>query len=297
MKKLLVFIIFLIASCYKGPEAKPDDFHYKTAEIQYKSIIGINSDLLSLDVYYFDTNIPKPVVVWVHGGAWCIGDKRNNLENKKKLFRSLGYIFVSVNYRLSPYPYELNNPDRIKFPIHNTDIADAIKWIYQNIENYGGDKNKIVIMGHSAGAQLVALTGTNMSFLQQANVPVDVIKGVIVIDTQAFDIYELIRLNYPNFDMYRNAFGTDSIQNIQASAFRNLNRSQVFPKFFIAKRGDSFRLAKNNEFIQALQNNNIDVYEIEANIYTHSQINDAIGLPNETLITPTIINFLEISFQ
>jgi len=299
MKKLLILTIFLFSACHKKTtsDEQSSNSEYQSTEIQYKSINGIDPDLLSLDVYYSDTNTTKPVVVWVHGGGWCIGDKRNDLDNKKNLFRSLGYVFVSINYRLSPYPYELNNHSRIKFPTHNIDVADAVKWVYQNIENYGGDKNKIVIMGHSAGAQLVALIGTNLDFLQQANVPVSSIKGVAVIDTQAYDIYELTRLNYFNFDMYRNAFGTDSLQNIQASAIRNIQPGLTYPKFFITKRGDSFRLQKINEFIQALQNNNVEVYDVDAGIYSHTQINEAIGYPNENIITPALTDFLNICFQ
>ena len=56
------------------------------------------------------------------------------MDNKINLLRyQEGYVLVSVNYRLSPFPYELNNPDRVMFPSHKEDVADAIKWVYDNI--------------------------------------------------------------------------------------------------------------------------------------------------------------------
>jgi len=290
MKPVFFLILLSLFSCRKSNN-NDDNNSYSSKEIQYKNISGVDSNLLSLDIYHYSDNKTRPIIIWIHGGGWAIGDKRNSLENKKSLFNSLGYVFVSINYRLSPFPYEVNNPNRIKFPIHNIDIADAIKWVYDNIENYGGDKNRIILLGHSAGAQLVALTGTNLSFLQQAGVPINSIKGIAVIDTQAYDIYELIRSNASN--MYKNAFGTDQNENISASAIRNISPNTHYPNFFIAKRGDSARISKANQFIQTLQNNNIYVEQVDGSIYTHGEINEAIGKKNENVITPVLKHFFE----
>lgn len=70
-------------------------------------IEGIDALLLSLDIYYNNqTDTSKPVI---HGGTWCIGDKANQLDNKVNSCRDLDHILVSVNYRLSPFTYELNS--------------------------------------------------------------------------------------------------------------------------------------------------------------------------------------------
>jgi len=300
MKKYLVllFILFLeLSACKKEVSDNPptnDSLTYTKETVSYKQVPGINQNLLNLDVYFDSEKLsPKPVIVWIHGGGWCIGDKANQMENKKQLFASLGYILVSVNYRLSPFPYQINNPGRIKFPVHNVDIADALKWIYDHITTYGGDPNQIVLLGHSAGAHLVALTGTNQNFLQQAGVPIEHIKGIACIDTRMYDVYDVIQNQNNPDDMYLNAFGTDPQENIAASPIRQLNNHSYFPKFFVAKRGNFDRINRANQFINALQQAGIEVTEIEANMYSHSEINDAIGAENETVITPALVGFIK----
>lgn len=102
---------------------------------------------------------------------------------------------MSINYRLSPFPYELDNPDRVLFPTHNIDVTDAIKWVTDNIDTYGGDVNNIALLGHSAGAHLVALTGTNPSFLNAVGLSFSDIRGIAAIDTEGYDILSEIQDN------------------------------------------------------------------------------------------------------
>jgi acetyl esterase/lipase len=103
-----------------------------------------------LDVYYdeSDTSNLKPVVIFVHGGAWIIGDK---IKYSKigTLLVDEGYIGVLPNYVLFPFGSIEDMVD---------DVYKAIEWTYNNIEKYGGDKTKIILSGHSAGAHLAALT-------------------------------------------------------------------------------------------------------------------------------------------
>ncbi len=296
MRYFYLFLLMLLTSCNKSA-LTTDTVEYLTTTIQYKHINGVDRNLLSLDIYYNNnTNTKKPIVVYVHGGGWCLGDKANKIENKVNLFLSLNYVFVSINYRLSPFPYEPSNPDRIKYPDHNIDVADALLWIYNNIEKYGGNKNKIALLGHSAGAHLVALTGTNKSFLKRVGLNPSIIKGVMVIDTEGYDINEQIT-NGDTPNMYINAFGTDTILNIEASPIYNVTAGKTYPKFFIAKRGDEKRIGYADDFINVLEENGVSVSQIDGSIYTHSEINEAIGKPNETIITPPLIDFLKTVFQ
>jgi len=296
---ILLSWLVLFSACHKKQEADDNTtkLNYTKETVVYKNISGVTPNLLSLDVYYDSGKLnSKPVIIWVHGGGWCIGDKAYQMENKKSLFAKLGYILVSINYRLSPFPYEPNNANRIKFPIHNTDVADAVKWVHDNISAYGGNPEQIALLGHSAGAHLVALTGTNQSFLQQAGVPIEHIKGIAVIDTKMYDVYhEIQELANPD-NMYLNAFGTDPQENTEASPIRHLHYS-AYPKFFIAKRGSITRVGAANQFIDSLSNNNIAVSSIEANIYTHAEINDAIGASGENIITPALTGFFQSCFE
>ena len=296
MKTLLILLPFLLLSCHNGSDENvetPSENLSATAE--YKQIQGTDPDLLSLDIYYNSlTDLKKPVVIWVHGGGWSIGDKTNQMENKVALFQSLGYILVSVNYRLSPFPYEVNNANRIMYPLHNTDVADAIKWVYNTISLYGGDPDKIALLGHSAGAHLVALTGTNASFLETAGLSLSHIKGVAAIDTEGYNVVEKVQ---SNTSLYINAFGTNPDANIQASPLYNLEDGVAYPKFFVAKRGTTERLEVANRFIQSLEEHGVSVSQVDGSIYSHSEINEAIGEPNETLITNALKDFFEDCFD
>ena len=140
---LSITLISLISCSKSDTEVSLQPLSYLKNTVQYKSVNGVNTNLLSLDIYHFGQATPKkPVVVYVHGGGFAVGDKANNLVNKQNLCSSLGYIFVSINYRLSPASYS-TDPYRVMYPTHNNDVADAVKWIYYNICDYVVNKQKI----------------------------------------------------------------------------------------------------------------------------------------------------------
>ena len=296
MKYLFLLLFLANLSCKK--EETDDSLPIgKMTAIQYDTINGVADEMLSLSVFeYFDTTKKRPVVIYIHGGGWSIGNKDQQLENKIKLFINMDYVLVSVNYRLSPFPFDINNPDRIQFPTHNNDIANAIKWVYDHVDDYGGNKNKIALMGHSAGAHLVALTGTNNQFLEQVGLSLSNIKGVAVIDTQGYDVREQV-LNGENKNMYINAFGTNEIQNRLASPIFNVFSGINYPKFFIAKRGTTERIAYADEFIAVLENNGVTVSQVNGSIYNHAGINNAIGEQDEIVVTNPLKQFFITCFE
>ncbi|NBP67911.1 MAG: alpha/beta hydrolase [Cytophagia bacterium] len=267
---------------------------YQKTTVVYKEVAGVNQDLLSMDIYHPEVNtIERPIVVYVHGGAWAVGDKANNIDNKVDLFSSLGYLFVSVNYRLSPSTYS-SDPNRIMFPTHNNDVADAVAWIYNNINLYGGNKNKIVLLGHSAGAHLVSLTGTSNTFLPDRGIQLNQIKGVASIDTEGYDVSA--QCTQGN-ETYLNAFGSNPTQWLAASPIHQLSSTNAYPAFFVAKRGSANRINLANAFIAALNSVGVVVSEVNGSQYDHEGINDAIGAPGETTITEPLKDFLERCFQ
>jgi acetyl esterase/lipase len=272
----------------------PNPKTYTKITAQYKSVAGADANLLSLDIYHFEQTTPvKPVVVYVHGGGFSVGDKANNMTNKKNLFSSLDYILVSVNYRLSPETYS-TDPNRVMFPTHHNDVADAIKWVFDNISTYGGNPQKIALLGHSAGAQLVALLGTSNNFLPITGLPLNTLKGVACIDTEGYDVEA--RCNEGNL-IYLNAFGQADTFWQQASPIHNLFTDTLYPDFFIAKRGSSTRIGYANNFISKLESVGVFVSETTANQYDHEGINDAIGAPGETAITEPLKTFFSQCFQ
>ena len=89
-----------------------------------------------------------PVLVYVHGGAWLFGDKREQGRPMMFELASRGWICVTVNYRLSP---------RATWPDQIVDVLSAIAWVKEHIEAYGGDPSFVALSGGSAGGHLSAL--------------------------------------------------------------------------------------------------------------------------------------------
>jgi acetyl esterase/lipase len=89
-----------------------------------------------------------PVLIYIHGGAWIVGDKREQgLPLMEELARR-GWVAVTINYRLSP---------RAKWPDHIVDCKRALAWVREHIAEYGGDPAFIAVSGGSAGGHLAAL--------------------------------------------------------------------------------------------------------------------------------------------
>jgi arylformamidase len=302
-KKIFLPVILILSffqiSCSKSDDPiiktqTPTNLIYVKNTIVYNTISGVDSNLLSIDIYHFgQPTTSKPVVIYVHGGAWAIGDKSNAMTNKTNLFSSLGYLLVSVNYRLSPSIVS-TDPNRVLFPTHNNDVADAVKWIYDNIATYGGNKTKMALMGHSAGAHLVSLTGTSTQFLPARGIPLNTIKGVASIDTEG---YNVVNQCDDNNEYYLNAFGNTSANWTIASPVYNLVSGTLYPKFFIAKRGSETRIAISDFFISQLENVGATVSQVTGSQYDHEGINNAIGATDETAITEPLKTFLGQCFQ
>ncbi len=102
-----------------------------------------------LDVYRrADRPERCPVLVTVHGGAWILGDKRQQAQPLVHHLAAQGWVCVAINYRLSP---------RSTFPDHIVDVKRALAWVKANIAAYGGDPGFVAISGGSAGGHLASL--------------------------------------------------------------------------------------------------------------------------------------------
>ena len=129
-------------------------FRMRRAEVE--KISGIRFDRqrgidLELDIYRH-RSMPRrcPVLLQIHGGAWVIGDKKEQALPLMNQMAARGWLCVSANYRLSPHA---------TFPEHLQDVKKAVAWVRENGERYGADPNFIVVTGGSAGGHLAALTG------------------------------------------------------------------------------------------------------------------------------------------
>ncbi|WP_432201496.1 alpha/beta hydrolase [Erythrobacter sp. W53] len=112
---------------------------------------------------------PLPVIIFIHGGSWYHGDP----EYYGFVGRTLapkGHIVVNAGYRLG---------DDGKYPAMLEDAASAVKWVHDNIADYGGDPEQIVLAGHSAGAYNAVMVALEPRWLERADLSEQAIKGVI----------------------------------------------------------------------------------------------------------------------
>ncbi|MBB6048784.1 alpha/beta hydrolase [Armatimonas rosea] len=167
-----------------------------------------------------------PVVIWVHGGGWRNGDKDNRSGTALcKTWSQEGIVTVNLNYRLTP---------AVVHPAHIQDIAAGVAWVQGNIAKHGGNPRRLFLLGHSAGAHLVALVATNPIYLKVHGLtPKATLAGVMPIDTASYDLNAtrspLVR------KMIRDAFGTDRAVLEEASPLPQARKNrESCPPFLIA---------------------------------------------------------------
>ncbi|MCC5868478.1 MAG: alpha/beta hydrolase [Gammaproteobacteria bacterium] len=112
---------------------------------------------------------PAPVVVFFYGGTWQRGN-RENYGFVGSFLADQGVVAVIPDYRVYP---------DIQFPDFVHDGAAAVAWVQRNIHSYGGDPERIVLMGHSAGAHIAALLALDSRYLEQQGVSPEVVEGLI----------------------------------------------------------------------------------------------------------------------
>lgn len=150
------------------------------------------------DVYLPADAANAPIIVMVHGGAWTSGDKQGDdvAEAKAGYFVAKGYIFVSLNYRLLPKSDPL---------IQAADVARGIANIQTNAVKWGGDKNKIVLMGSGAGGHLAALLSSNPSLASDQGA--SIWAAAVILETAALNVPALMSVSHGN--LYDTAFGAN----------------------------------------------------------------------------------------
>jgi acetyl esterase/lipase len=239
-----------------------------------------------LDIYAPDgaSAAGWPVVVYAHGGAWAIGDKGNAIQSKVDLFTGAGYVFVSINYRLSPSTIPPGGPDpsRVKFPDHPHDVGEAVAWVARHIAAYGGDPAQIALIGHSAGAHLVSLVSTDPGYVAAYGVRPWQLIGTISLDTEAYDVPLRLATAGPSAEaIFHNAFGTPA-ENAASGAWSEASPirwagSGDPPFMLVTQAAVPDRVQQTERMAAALaQGSGAEVFYAP---YDHEGINDAVGNP------------------
>ncbi|MDF1661728.1 MAG: alpha/beta fold hydrolase [Planctomycetota bacterium] len=248
--------------------------------IAYHKVDGVDSRLLSLDIYSpkseeeTKSNAKRPVVVMIHGGGWAIGDKASKgvIHPKCADFLKKGYLFVSINYRLSP---------KVKHPVHVQDCARALAYIHDHIAEHGGNPEQMLVMGHSAGAHLAALVSIDDQYLKAHGKDLKIVKGVVLLDGAAYNVPTQIAASAGKeraLKMYKDAFGTTDKEWRGASPTLHVKANKNVAPFLIFHAGDrKASEAQAKELGKTLEKAGYKASIEHAKDKTHSSMNRDLG--------------------
>jgi arylformamidase len=234
-----------------------------------------------LDVYSPPGAKGRPVVFWIHGGGWQVGDK-SDVQLKPQAFVEKGFVFVSTNYRLLP---------AVDMATIVRDVARSIRWVHDHIAEYGGDPGRLLVMGHSAGAQLAALICTDDRYLKAEGLSLVIVKGCVPVDGDTFDVPAIIEtaetrrrvhgLPLAKFG-HREKFGNDPAKHRDFSAVEHVAPGNGIPPFLIlhvAEHPDT--TAQAQRLAAALKGAGVPATVFGATETYHSKISADLGLPDD----------------
>jgi len=260
-------------SSAKAVAAQPSSI--ATKNISYTSRAGTANRFNTLDVYHLSESDRhdevRPVLVFIHGGGWSFGDKRavNLLPD---WCDANGWVLVSLNYRHSP---------QVQHPAHAQDVAVGVQWVFENIAEYGGNPDQVVLLGHSAGAHLAAIVASDPGLLGLYQRKPSDLAGVVLLDGAGYDIttqLESAATPASRRRMLENAFGTDKEKWIRASPMHWAAKPIVKPPLLAVHAGKRVASKVESEQLAKLWASNASRAEVHhAPRKTHGTVNREMG--------------------
>src|SRR5213078_4100416 len=234
-----------------------------------------------LDVYSPPHAKNLPVVFWIHGGGWQTGDK-TDVQIKPQAFMDKGFVFVSTNYRLLP------SADMATIV---RDVAKSIRWVHDHIAEYGGDPKRLLIMGHSAGAQLAALICTDERYLKAEGLSLAITKGCVPVDGDTYDVLAIIETAETRWRVHglpqakfghREKFGNDPEKHRDFSAVTHVAKGKGIPPFlilYVADHPDTSAQARR--LAKVLKESEIPATAFGGKETNHNRLNDNLGVAGD----------------
>ncbi|MFC5526147.1 alpha/beta hydrolase [Rhodanobacter ginsengisoli] len=209
-----------------------------------------------------------PVILLVHGGGWRRGDKAMPGVIKNKIARWVprGFIVISTDYRMRPDTAPLQQA---------RDVARALALAQGRAVEWGGDANRFVLMGHSAGAHLVALLSAEPALARAQGARPWL--GTVSLDSGSLDVVQTMRgRHFPLFDQ---AFGADPADWLAASPLQQM-RGQIVPLLAVcsSRRRDSCPQA--DAFVARARSFGSRASVLREDL-SHGEINRQLGLPSD----------------
>ncbi|MBA4192031.1 MAG: alpha/beta hydrolase [Planctomycetaceae bacterium] len=238
----------------------------------------------TLDVYAPAEGKDRPIIFWIHGGGWKAGDKKSVLK-KPQIFVDRGFVFVAANYRFVP---------NVTVKEMVGDLAKAIRWIHDHAKEFGGDPNSIIVMGHSAGAQMAALVCTDDSYLKAEKLSLAILKGCVPVDCSFYDIPKRVKDGGDTSPATIKEIFTDKEDTQRDySAVAHIAKGKHIPSFLIlhvASRADTKPQA--HWLADQLKAADVSAKVVAAEGKTHGTINSDLGLPDDKP-TKELFEFLD----
>lgn len=219
------------------------------------------------DVYLPPNAKNAPVIFMVHGGGWRIGDKAHDkvVDNKVARWLPRGFVFVSANYRMLPARDALAQAD---------DVASALAHAQKHAADWGGDARRFVLMGHSAGAHLVALVSADPG--RYAAFGATPALGTVSLDSGAIDV--MAKMQGRHMPLYDDAFGADPGRWRLASPTQSLTRAAppLLAVCSTERRDQPCNEARN--YLARAGSLGVRA-ELLPQAKSHGEINEQLGLP------------------
>lgn len=191
-----------------------------------------------LDLYIPEGASNAPIIFSLHGGALSAGDRTEESFVGQR-FAAAGYVTVVTSYRLSP---------QVSHPAHIQDAAAAFAWVKRNIRQRGGDPDRIIVIGHSAGAYLAMLLVTDSRYLAAHKLSPNDIKGLAPVSGFFWVEKTGVAPDRPTY-----VWGTDRNVWVDASPANHL-RADLPPVLLIDTDGDEeWRQQQNADMAAALR--------------------------------------------
>ena len=218
---------------------------------------------------------PYPALLLVHGGAWAFGDKANAgvIDNKLARWLPRGLVVVSINYRLLPEADPLQQA---------ADVARALAFAQKQAPSWGADPARFILIGHSAGAHLVALVSAAQPLAREAAPWL----GSIALDSAGFDITDMMQK--PHLPLYDRAFGKDESYWQAASPVRQLSAAMP-PLLAVCSQRRRQSCPRNHAFAARAAALGVRVEVLEQD-RSHGQINTQLG--EESAYTAAVETFM-----